>query len=41
VNNIEMGLRNIGYESIEWIDLSQDKKQRKALVDTVINSWVP
>jgi hypothetical protein len=34
VDNIKMGLR-------DWIDLAQDRDQLRALVNMVMNLWVP
>jgi hypothetical protein len=31
VNNIEMGLRDIGWDGMDWIDLAPDRNQWKAL----------
>jgi hypothetical protein len=36
VNNIKMDLREIEWVGIDWIDLSQDKDQWRALVNTVM-----
>jgi hypothetical protein len=36
-----MDLRGIGWGVMDWIDLAQDRKQWRALVNTVKNSWVP
>jgi hypothetical protein len=33
-----MYLRETGWSGIDWINLAQDKE---ALVNTVINNWVP
>jgi hypothetical protein len=41
VDNIKMDLREIGWDGMDWIDLAQDRDQWKALVNTVINLWVP
>jgi hypothetical protein len=41
VNNIKMDLRYIGWDSMDWIDLVQDKDQCRALVNTVMNLRVP
>jgi hypothetical protein len=41
LNNIKMGLREIGWDGMDWIDLAQDRDQRRALVNTVINLRVP
>jgi hypothetical protein len=37
VDNIKMYLREIGWDSMDWIDLPQDRDQWRALVSTVIN----
>jgi hypothetical protein len=36
-----MGLREIGWHGMDWIDLVQDKDQWGALVNTVMNLRVP
>jgi hypothetical protein len=41
VDNIKMDLREIGWDSREWIELAQDRDQRWALVNTVMNLQVP
>jgi hypothetical protein len=41
VNNIKMDLREIGWDRMNWIDLVQDRDQWRALVNTVMNLWVP
>jgi hypothetical protein len=40
-NNIETGLGEIGWESMDWIHLAQDRDQWQALVNIVMNLWVP
>jgi hypothetical protein len=37
MNNIKMDLREIGWDGMDWIDLAQDRDQRRALVHTVMN----
>jgi hypothetical protein len=37
VDNIKMGLREIGCDGIDWIDLDQNRDQWRALVKTVMN----
>jgi hypothetical protein len=32
-----MDLREIGWDSMDWIDLAEDRDQWRALVNTVIN----
>jgi hypothetical protein len=41
VDNIKMDLREIGWVSIDWIDLAQDTDQWRSLVNTVMNLRVP
>jgi hypothetical protein len=41
VNNIKMDLREIGWIGRDWIDLAQDRNQWRALVNMVMNLWVP
>jgi hypothetical protein len=41
VDNIKMDLREIGWDSIDWIDLVQGRDQWRALVNAVINLRVP
>jgi hypothetical protein len=36
-----MDLREIGWDDMDWIDLAQDRGQRRALVNTVKNFLVP
>jgi hypothetical protein len=39
-DNIKMDLREIGWIGKGWIDLAQDRDQRRALVNTVMNHRV-
>jgi hypothetical protein len=41
VDNIKMNLREIGWDGIDWIDLAQNRDQWRALVNTIMNLWVP
>jgi hypothetical protein len=41
VDNIKTALREIGWDGMDWIDLAQDRDQWRALVNTVMNLWVP
>jgi hypothetical protein len=40
-NNIKMDLREIGWDGMDWVDLSQDRDQWWALVNTIMNLRVP
>jgi hypothetical protein len=39
VDNIKMDLKEIGWDCMDWIDLAQDRDQRRAM--TVMNLRVP
>jgi hypothetical protein len=41
VDNIKMDLREIVWDGMNWIDLAQDRDQRRVLVNTVMNLRVP
>jgi hypothetical protein len=41
VDNIKMELREIEWGGMSWINLVQDEYQWRALVNTVMNLWVP
>jgi hypothetical protein len=41
VDNNKIDLRYIGWDSMDWIDLPQDRDQWRALVNMVINPRVP
>jgi hypothetical protein len=41
VKNIEMDLREIGWDDMDWTGLAQDRDQWRALVNTVINFRIP
>jgi hypothetical protein len=41
VDNIKMDLREIEWDGLDWIDLSQDRDQWRAPVNTVLNLRVP
>jgi hypothetical protein len=40
VDNIKMDLREIGWSSMDWIDLAQDRGQWRALVNLIMNLQV-
>jgi hypothetical protein len=35
-----MDLREIRWDSMDWIEVAQDRDQWRALVNTVLNLWV-
>jgi hypothetical protein len=39
--DIRMNLREIGWEGLDWMHLAQDRDQWWALVNTIMNLWVP
>jgi hypothetical protein len=41
LRNIKLILRDIGWSGMNWIDLTQDWDQWRALVNTVMNFRVP
>jgi hypothetical protein len=40
-DNIDMDLKEIGWDGVDWIDMAEDRDQCWALVNTVLNLWVP
>jgi hypothetical protein len=38
-DNTELDCRDIGWDSIGWIDLTQDRDQWRVLVNTIMNLW--
>jgi len=40
-DNIKMDLREIGWEGMEWMHLAHNRDQWWALVNIVMNLWVP
>jgi hypothetical protein len=41
VDNIKMDLGETGWDVMDSIGLPQDREQWRALVNTVMNLWVP
>jgi hypothetical protein len=41
VANIKMDLKEMRWVGMDWIELAQDRDQWRALVNTVMNLWVP
>jgi hypothetical protein len=40
-DNIKMDLREIGFGDVDWIHLAQDRDRWRAVVNSVMNLWVP
>jgi hypothetical protein len=40
-DNIKMDLREIGWDGMDWIDLTQDRDQWRTLLNMVMNLRVP
>jgi hypothetical protein len=40
-DSIKMGLREIGWDGMDWINLAQNRDQWRALVNMVMNLRVP
>jgi len=40
-DNIRMDLKGIEWEGVDWIYLAQDRDKWRALVNPVMNLWVP
>jgi hypothetical protein len=41
VDNNKVDLREVGWGGMDWIDLAQDRNQRRALVNKAMNLRVP
>jgi hypothetical protein len=41
VDNIRMDLGEVGWDDMDWIGLAQDRNRWRALVNSVLNFWVP
>jgi hypothetical protein len=41
VDNIRMDPGEIGWGGVDWIGLVQDRNKWRALVNVVMNLWVP
>jgi hypothetical protein len=41
IDNIKMDLLEIGLNVVDWIGLTQDRYKWRALLNSVMNLWVP
>jgi hypothetical protein len=41
IDNIKMDLVEIGLGGVDWIVLAQDRDECRALVNIVMNLWIP
>jgi hypothetical protein len=41
MRNIKIDFRETGWGGMDWIDLPQDRDRWRALVNTVLNLWIP
>jgi hypothetical protein len=41
VDNVKMGLLEIGWGGVDWIDQAEDRDKWRALVNAVVNLRVP
>jgi hypothetical protein len=41
VDNIKMDLGEVGWVDVDWIGLAKDRNRWRALVNSVLNLWVP
>jgi len=39
--DIKMDIQEVGWGSMDWIDLTQDRDRWRAVVNAVMNLWVP
>jgi hypothetical protein len=41
VDNIRMDLGEVGWGDVDWIGLAEDRNRWRALVNSLLNLWVP
>jgi hypothetical protein len=41
VDNIRMDLGEVGWGDVGWIGLAKDRNRWRALVNSILNLWVP
>jgi hypothetical protein len=39
--NVNIGLKGMGWERVDWINLAQDVDKSQAIVKTVMTPWIP
>jgi hypothetical protein len=40
-DDVKMGLKEIGWECVDWVHLAEESKQWQAVVNMVVNLQVP
>ena len=40
-DNIKIYLRKVGWEGMDWVELTEDRYRWRAVVNAVMNLWVP
>jgi hypothetical protein len=40
-NNVGMDVREIRWEGVDWMHLAQSRDKWRAVVNTVMNLWIP
>jgi hypothetical protein len=40
-DDIKMDIKEVGWKGINWIELDKDRESWRALVNAVMNFWVP
>jgi hypothetical protein len=41
VDNVRMDLGEVGWGDVDWVGLAQDRNRWRAVVNSVLNLWVP
>jgi hypothetical protein len=41
VDNIRMDLGEVGWGDVDWISVAQDRNRWRAVVNAILNLWVP